>query len=55
MYFKDRNETNIDDEFENGNILSKIINFINKYKTIIMVVVLLIIVLINHSFDYFDG
>ena len=46
MYFKDKDNTNIDDEFDDGNILSKILNILNKYKLIIIIALILIFVIV---------
>lgn len=44
MYFNDDKKfTNIDNEFENDNILSNILNLLNKYKIIIIIFLLLVI------------
>lgn len=43
MYFKDNNNTNIDDEFENNNIISNTLKFLKKYIIIIIISLLIII------------
>ena len=46
MYFKDKDNTNIDDEFDDGSIFSKILNILNKYKLIIIIALILIFVIV---------
>ena len=46
MYFKDKNNTNIDNEFDDGNILSKILNILSKYKLIIIIALILIFIIV---------
>lgn len=46
MYFKDRNDTNIDEEFEDGNLSSKIVRFIYKYKDYFVIGIIVLIILI---------
>jgi len=53
MYFKNRDDTNIDDEFNNDNIISNCINFIKKYK--IVLIILILIILIIFSIFIFNG
>lgn len=44
MYFKDKNNTNIDNEFNNNsNIISKILNYTKKYKLILIISLIIII------------
>ena len=44
VYFRDKTETDIDDEFDNNNILLQIKKIISKYKFIIIIVTILIII-----------
>ena len=46
MYFNNKNNTNIDDEFDNDNILSNILKFLSRYKIIIIISIFLIVVLV---------
>jgi len=46
MYFKDRDNTNIDEEFNDKNIISNILNFIDKYKIILIFLIVTIIIII---------
>ena len=47
MYFKDKDNTNIDDEFNNSNnIISSVLNFINKYKIILVFLIVIILIII---------
>ena len=46
MYFKDKNNTNIDKEFNNNNdVLSSVLSTINKYKIFLIIGLLLIIII----------
>lgn len=52
MYFKDKEDTNIDNEFDNESLFSKILSLLNKYKKILiigLVLVILIVLLIVFS------
>ena len=46
MYFKDRNDTNIDEEFDDGNLFSKIVRFIYNYKKIFIIGLIVFIILV---------
>ena len=46
MYFKDRNDTNIDSEFDDGNLFSKIVQFVYKYKDYFIIGFIVLIILV---------
>lgn len=46
MYFNNKKDTNIDEEFGNNNLLSQILNILNKYKKIIFIGIIILILLI---------
>lgn len=49
MYFKDeKKDTNIDDEFENNNLLSKILRFISSYKLYFFIGIAIILIIIMY-------
>lgn len=55
MYFKDRKDTNIDEEFEDSNLLSRIIRFINNHKVILVVGLVVFIILVFGIILFFNG
>lgn len=46
MYFNDRDDTNIDEEFDDGNILAKLVRIVNKYKLFLIIGIVLLILMI---------
>ena len=54
MYFKDKGNTNIDSEFNNDNILSRLLKIISKYKVFIIGIVLVIILIVLMSFLFLN-
>ena len=49
MYFKDeKRDTNIDDEFENNNLISKILNLISTYKLYLFIGIAIILIIIMY-------
>jgi hypothetical protein len=55
MYFKDKDTTNIDSEFNNDSILSRIMIFISRYKLFFIIGVILLIILVVILLIGFNG